>query len=254
MDVQKHIHVLQIHLLAMCRLSQRALDYSIKGYELGNPDICGHVCDAEHELGEHHLQIKRLCRKLMTAAVTTPSDLRFVLATLRLDHALHTIFRAATQIAQDTKLFLKSSPIAKCPALNHLGEFVNCSMRLCVVALFKKDAKHAETVLQSQGVWRRCEMVFDDVRDGVNHRMEARDIYALAIARSLGIIAKQAHEMADAILFWLKGSDDALALEADGHDALNLLFVGCSSSMESNSGPAISLRTISSTLNVGIPP
>ena len=254
MDVQKHIHVLQIHLLEMCRLSQRALDYSIKGFELGNPDICGHVCSAAHEFGEHHLQIKHLCRKLMTAEVTTPSDIRFVLATLRLDHALNAIFRAATQIAQDTKLFLKGNPIAKCPALNRLGEFVNCSMRLCIVALFKKDAEHAETVLQSQGVWRRCEMVFDDVRDGVNHRMEARDIYALAIARSLGIIAKQAHEMADAILFWLKGSDDALALEADGHDALNLLFVGCSTTMKSNSVPAIGHRVSPMALNVGIPP
>jgi phosphate uptake regulator len=252
MDVQKHIHVLQIHLLAMCRLSQRALDYSVKGYELGNPDICGHVCSAEHELAEHHLQIKHLCRKLMTAAVTTPSDLRFVLATLRLNHALHAIFRAATQIAQETKLFLKSNPIVQCPALNRLGEFVNCSMRLCIVALFKEDYVHAETVLQSQGVWRRCEMVFDDVRDGTNRRLEARDIYALAIARSLGIIAKQAHEMADAILFWLKGGDDALALEADGQDALNLLFVGCSTNMENQSQPALGLRVTPMAPNLGI--
>ena len=254
MDVQKNIHVLQIHLLAMCRLSQRALDYSIKGYELGNQDICRHVCTAEHEIAEHHSQIKHLCRKLMTAEVTGPSDIRFVLATLRLDHALHAIFRAATQIAQDTKLFLKGNPIVKCPVLNRLGEFVNCSMRLCIVALFKRDAEHAETVLQSQGVWRRCEMVFDDVRDGVNHRMEARDIYALAIARSLGIIAKQAHEMADAILFWLNGSDDALALQADGLDALNLLFVGCSTSMESNSGPTVGPHVTSMTMSVGIQP
>ncbi len=254
MDVQKHIHILQIHLLAMCRLSQRALDYSVKGYELGNPDICRHVCTTEHELAVHHFQIKHLCRKLMTAEVTAPSDIRFVLATLRLDHALDAIFRAAAQIAQDTRLFLKGNHIVKCPALNRLGEFVNCSMRLCIVALFKKHAEHAEAVLQSQGVWRRCEMIFDDVRDGVNHRMEARDIYALAIARSLGIIAKQAHEMADAIVFWLKGCDDALALEADGQDALNLLFVGCSTSMEGNSGPAIGHRTIPMILDVGIPP
>ncbi|HMH15600.1 MAG TPA: PhoU domain-containing protein [Edaphobacter sp.] len=254
MDVHKHICVLRIHLLTMCNLSQRALDYSIKGYEMGHPGICAHACSAEYELAEHHFQIKYLCRKLMTASVATPSDLRFVLATLRIDHALHAIFRAATRIAQDSIHFLEGMPAVKCPALNRLGEFVNCSMRLCIVALFKKDFVHAETVLQSQGVWRRCEMVFDDVRDGASHRMEAQDVYALAIARSLGIAAKQVHEMADAILFWLKGSDDALALMTDGQDTLNLLFGGCSSGMEDNSGPAIGHHTTSLTPIAGLLP
>lgn len=254
MDVQKHLYVLQIHLLAMSRLSQRALDYSIKGFELGCPRICGHVSSAEHELDEHHLKVNQLCRKLMTTAVTAPSDLRFILATLRIDNALHATSRAAAQIAQETILFLESSPMVKCPALNRLGEFVNCSMRLCIVALFKKDVVHAQTVIQSQAVWRRCEMVFDDARDDVKYRMEAQDIYALTIAGILGVIAKQAHEIADAILFWLKGSDDAFALEEDGQDTLSLLFTGCSTSIEIKSQLPTIHHSAPMTLNFGIPP
>ncbi len=254
MDVQKHIDVLRTHLLATSRLSQRALDYSIKGYEFGNLDICGHVRRDEQELRDHRFKIGQLCRKLMMAAVISPSALRFVLATLRLDRAFHAIYRATVQITQDTTIFLKASPVMKCPALDKLGEFVNCSMRLCIIALFKKDATHAETVLQSQGVWRRCELVFDHSRDTGNHRMEAHDIYALAIARNLGIIAKQAHVIADSVLFWLKGSDDVSALEADGQDALNLLFVGCSTSIESESHPPISHHVISTSSHAAISP
>jgi hypothetical protein len=231
MNVQRRIDVLRIHLLATSRLSQRALDYSIKGYEFGNLDICSHVCHDEHELREHHFRIGQLCRQLMTTTVT-PSDFRFVLATLRLNRAFHAIYRAAVQITQDTTIFLKASPIMKCPALDRLGEFVNCAMRLCIIALFKKDAAHAEMVLQSQGVWRRCELVFDHSRNN-DYRMEAHDVYALAIARNLGVIAKQAHVIADSVLFWLKGSDDVPGLEANGQDALNLLFVGCSTNAES---------------------
>ena len=252
MDAQKHITALRMHLLATSRLSQRALDYSIKGYEFGNLDICSHVCRGEHELREHHFKIGQLCRQLMTITVT-PSDLRFVLATRRLDRAFHAIYRAAVQITQDTTIFLNASSIMKCPALDRLGEFVNCSMRLCIIALFKQDAAHAETVLQSQGVWRRCELVFDHSRDSVNHRMESHDIYALAIARNLGLIAKQAHVIADSVLFWLKGSDDLPALEADGQDALNLLFAGCSTSMKTDS-PPVSHHDISASSSAAISP
>jgi hypothetical protein len=225
MKLYQPINVLRAQLLQMSRLSQWALDYSIKGYQLGSLEFSRSVLSTERELEPHHHQIKEICRKLATRKVTDSSDCRFVLIALRLSSALLTTSRAAVQIARDTPALLESDRMPKHAALCTLGDLVNSLMRLCLVALFKQEVRYAETVLQSQTVWRRCELVFDSMCEADHHTTDEQDIFEPAIARSLGTVARQTHDMADAILFWLKESDREPSFEADGHDALNSLFL-----------------------------
>ncbi|WP_433964216.1 PhoU domain-containing protein [Tunturiibacter gelidiferens] len=226
MNRYQPINVLQVQLVEMARLSQRVLDYSIKGYQLGSPEFSRSVRTTERELEQHHQRIKEICRKLATRKVTDSSDCRFVLIALRLSSALLTTSRAAVQIAQDTPSFFECSRMPKHAALCNLGDLVNSLMRLCIVALFKQELRYAEAVLQSQAVWRRCELVFDSMCEADHQTTDEQDIFEPAIARSLGTVARQTHDMADAILFWLKESDRELSFEANGHDTLNSLFLG----------------------------
>jgi phosphate uptake regulator len=66
MKLYQPISVLRVQLLQMSRLSQRALDYSIKGYQLGSLEFSRSVLSNERELEQHHHQIKEICRKLAT--------------------------------------------------------------------------------------------------------------------------------------------------------------------------------------------
>ena len=225
MKLYQPINVLRVQLVEMSRLSQRALDYSIKGYQLGSPEFSRSVRSAERELEQHHQRIKDICRKLAARKVTDSADCRFVLIAMRLSSALRTTSRVAVQIAQDTPSFFEISRMPKHAALCNLGDLVNSLVRLCIVALFKQEARYAETVLQSQAVWRRCEFVFESRNESAHQVTDEEDTFEPAIARSLGTVARQAHDMADAILFWLNESDREL-FPANGHDTLNFLFVG----------------------------
>jgi phosphate uptake regulator len=225
MELYQPINVLRVQLVEMSRLSQRALDYSIKGYQLGSPEFSRSVRTTERELEQHHQRIKDICRKLAARKVTDSGDCRFVLIAMRLSSALRATYRAAIQIAQDTPSFFESSRMPKHAALCNLGDLVNSLVRLCIVALFKQEARYAQTVLQSQAVWRRCEFVFESMHESDHQVTDEEDTFEPAIARSLGTVARQAHDMADAILFWLNESDREL-FHANGHDTLNFLFVG----------------------------
>lgn len=236
MKLYQPINVLRVQLVEMSRLSQRALDYSIKGYQLGSPEFSRSVCSTERELEQHYQRIKDICRKLAARKVTDSADCRFVLIAMRLSSALRTTSRAAVQIAKDTPSFFESSRMPKHAALCNLGDLVNSLVRLCIVALFKQDTRYAETVLQSQAVWRRCEFVFESAHETDHQTSDEVDIFEPAIARSLGTVARQAHDMADAILFWLKESDRDL-FHANGHDTLNFLFVGSCIPAETLPGP-----------------
>ncbi|MFL6428649.1 MAG: PhoU domain-containing protein [Acidobacteriaceae bacterium] len=205
MNSQRHIQILRVHLLAMSRLAQRALDYSIKGYELRNLDFARRVPAANGELDAHYRQIKELSRELMNGGAAKPSDSRFALAAVSIGTALHLTHSAAAAIAQDSVRLLETSGIHKCAPLDSMAQLVNGSIRLCIVSLFQQDAAHARTVLRHQETLRFRELTSSALHPHIDRWAGAQGDFERSVIRSLGQVAKQAHEIAEAILFWLEG-------------------------------------------------
>ena len=222
MNSQQHIRNLRVQLLAMSRVSQRALDYAIKGYELRNLDFARQVPAVNSELEGHHRQIKDLSRELMSGSSSNPSDSRFAFAAASINTALHVTYTAAAEIAQDSLRLLESSGIHGCAALERMGQLVNGSMRLCVVALFQQDAAHAKTVLRRQEAARLRELTSIGLHPHIGRWAGAQGDFERSVIRSLGEVAKQAHEMADAILFWLEGKSCVAVARSDRHLSLDL--------------------------------
>lgn len=217
MNSQEHIHTLRVQLLAMSRLSQRALDDSIKGYQARNLDFSRHVCTAHREIGDHHRRIKELCREVMNGDIAKAPDLRFAFAALNIGTALDATYTAAAEIARDTIRLLETGSIQHCEALEDMAQLMNGSIRLCIVALFEKDARHAETLLRHLDSLQLRELHSVDSRPHVDHRTERYDDFERAMTQRLGEVAKQAHEIADAIAFWLEGNSCIAAPAEDKH-------------------------------------
>lgn len=210
MNSQQHIHILRVQLLAMSRLSQRALDDSIKGYGMRNLDFSRHARTAHREIEEHHRRIQELCRELLDDGFTKTADSRYAFAALNIESALHATYTAAVDIARDTVRQLESGSMQRSEDLENMAHLVNGAMRLCTVALFEKDACHAESVL------RHLESV--ELRglasvDSRSHGSRQQGSFECDVTRSLGEVAKQVREMADAILFLL-GGNSSIAVSA----------------------------------------
>jgi hypothetical protein len=233
MNLQEQRTALRTQLLDLSRLSQRALDYSVKGYELKNSDFSRQPGSVSRETKERYTQIRILCRQLIGMSVAAPCDFRFSLAALRLNSAFYKTYKAATRIAQASTLVLGSSTVSRRAALDEFGKLVNRLVRLSTVALFLNDSGPAEEVLHNQAIWRRSELLLDR-----SHSDVECDCDTLAIMQNLSVVAKQAHEMADAILFWLKGRDCALAFETEGHHALEYLIPKSVLAVEKSPRPA----------------
>jgi phosphate uptake regulator len=208
--------VLRVQLLALSKLSQRAVDHSIKGYEFRNPDFCRSVLTPDlsspndgrtkKQAAEHHRRIKDLSRKLIVDGMTTQSDFLYASAALEIAAALHLASTAAIQIAKDTLHLIESGSQKTCAALQRVGRLVNDAMRVAVVALFNEDAGHARAVLQSQELDRLCAPGFDGLYGGIDQKILAEGAVELAIARSLGEIGRQARDIAETLLCWLEQS------------------------------------------------
>lgn len=201
----QQIQLLRVHLLAMARLSQRALDYSEKGYTLRNSDFSRHIHLSAPEIEQHHQRAKELYREFTESGMTNSLETRFAFAAVSIGNALHAMHSAAVGIAQDTLRLLESSGIQGCPALEAMSRHVNAASRVCVVALFEENAAHARTVLRQTERCRFRELNSIALHPHIGRWAGAQGDFERSVIRSLGDVAKQTHEMADAILFWLEG-------------------------------------------------
>jgi phosphate uptake regulator len=206
-NIQQQIHVLRSELLVMARLTQRAVDYSIKAYQLGRPEFCRHASNTDDEVHKLQRCIADRGHVLLSAGLPVDSDSRFVSSALRICSALHITYAAATGVAQNTMLSLKGEGIAVSPVIEEMGQLVNCLVRLCIVALFNKQIQSAKTVLQNDGTGQWFDLAVYQLCGGPIQRTNAQASIELAIHKSLDQIAEQAHEIADAITFWLDGND-----------------------------------------------
>jgi len=195
------------HLLRMTRLAQRAVDYSIKAYELGSYEICYIVRNTEDELCKLQLNIGDRGRLLRAEGRPVDTESTAASCALRVYSALQITCFAATEIAQNTLLLLESGRKTKSPSKMETANFVNGLVRLYTVALFKEETQHARLILQASEGHRRFGLPLDLWEDELIYRDGANARFELAITHCLAQIAEQAHEIADTIMLWLDGKD-----------------------------------------------
>jgi uncharacterized protein with PhoU and TrkA domain len=203
--IQQHLQVLRSELFEMSGLTQRAVDYSIKAYELGSREFCRYVRKSEHEFDELQRCVAQLCHELLATGLPVESEARFVWCALQVCSSLGATHAAATDIAQQTTRFLEGGAVFESPALEATGRVVNRLVRLSTIALRKEEVRHAEVVLQSRGVERWFKLAAYHGSGGNDQRIGARAPFELAITRNLSQIAKQTYDIAYAITVWLEG-------------------------------------------------
>jgi phosphate uptake regulator len=207
MNVQRPSKVMHSHLLKMTMLSQKAVDYSIKSYEWKSLEFCKAVLNAEAEWAEVQREIGDQGRTFRAAGRPIDFDSPFAGCALRIFGALRVTYAAATQIARHTMLMLESGRLAPSSEIREMGDHVNSLVRLYTVALFKKNAEHAATILQNAKVrdwfYPRIYPLQNDVCQGNGATVQLE----FEIVRSLAQIAEQALEIGEAIMRWLEGND-----------------------------------------------
>ena len=205
-DLQ-YSRVSRSHLLRMTRLAQRAVDYSIKAYELGSYELCDVVRNAEDEL--HKLQLNIGDRGRLLRAEGWPVDTESTAAScaLRVYSALQVTYFAAAEMAQNTVLLLESGRKTQSSSKMGTTDFVNSLVRLYTVALFDEDIQHARMILQVNEGHRRFDRQLNLREEELIYRNDASARFELAITHCLAQIAEQAYEIANTVVQWLDGKD-----------------------------------------------
>jgi phosphate transport system protein len=197
-------------LLAMAALSQQALEFSVEAYLSRDVGLSNHVQEIEAAINAAETSVDEMAYDLLAKEQPMAIDLRFILSVIKINGDLERIGDQSTNIASRT-LALGSLPSISLPVdIQTMGDKVGIMIRRAIQALLEGDSKLAESVL-----------AMDDEVDDMNRVIQSelvevmkqhpevaeQSLNAIIISRNLERAADHATNIAEDVIFWIKGND-----------------------------------------------
>ena len=197
-------------LLAMAALSQQALEFSVEAYLERDMALCDHVLEIEEAINAAETTVDEMAYELLAKEQPMAIDLRFILSVIKINSDLERIGDQAANIAERAQAMKGETEIPLPDDIEQMGEQAGVMIRSAIQALIEADAKMAESVLS-----------LDDQVDEHNRKVQAelmevmqqqpaisvQALTAILIARNLERAADHATNIAEDVIFWLRGSD-----------------------------------------------
>lgn len=207
---QQQLAELKDKLLAMAALAQQALDCAMDGYLKADPVLLHHVQENEAAINAAERSLDEMAYELMAMEQPMAIDLRFLLAVIKINGDLERIGDQSVNIAERGAELLKM-PAADLPVnMQEMGDLTQRMIRFALQSLLEGDPNMAKSVL-----------TMDDDVDRMNrdtHRSliamiqqhpewTGQALSTIIISRNLERVADHATNIAEDVIFWVRGAD-----------------------------------------------
>ncbi len=207
---QQGLDELKEKLLRMGGLAEQAIDRATEAYRTRDSKYCQMVFTGENAINEAEREIDELSLDLLAMQQPMAVDLRFILAVLKINADLERVGDQAVNIAQRV-LDLISEPEVQLPVdIPRMADSVSTMVQRALEAFLDGKAEVAEAVLQMDGIVDRMkdEAFIVLVQKMHNDPTVTRPaLNVLLISRNLERIADHATNIAEDVIFWVRGAD-----------------------------------------------
>jgi phosphate transport system protein len=217
---QQQLIELKDKLLAMAALSQQALDYSVEAYLNRDAALCQHVRNIETAINSAERDVDQMAYDLLAKEQPMAIDLRFILAVIKINGDLERVGDQSTNIIDRTMAMIDQEEIDLPVDMARMGSFCGRMVRSSIQALLEADVRLAESILE-----------MDEEMDEMNSKAHkalvdlmqkspaasTQALNAIIIARNLERMSDHATNIAEDVIFWIRGSDirHKMSLAAD---------------------------------------
>lgn len=207
---QNGLDELKEKLLRMGGLAEQAIDQAIEAYRTRDAKYCQKVLINENDINQAEREIDELALDLLAMQQPMAIDLRFIIAVVKINADLERVGDQAVNIGQRV-LDLISEPEVQLPVdIPRMGASVTAMVQRSLESFLDGRAEVAEAVLQMDNVVDRMK---DEAFVVLVQKMIAEPqttraaLNVLLIARSLERIADHATNIAEDVIFWVRGAD-----------------------------------------------
>jgi phosphate transport system protein len=207
---QQGLDELKGKLLAMAGLVEHAVDLALRAYRERVPELCQKVIEGETLINMAEREIDHLALDLLAMQQPMAVDLRFILAVIKSNADLERVGDQAVNVVQRVMDLIALPQVELAADIPEMATMAAQMVRQALEAFVSGNAELAQQVLET-----------DDVVDRMNQEIflsmdrtmrESPDLIRQAldtiiIARNLERVADHATNIAEDVIFWVRGAD-----------------------------------------------
>jgi phosphate transport system protein len=197
-------------LLRMGGLCERMIQSAVRALLERDLSHANEILRYEEQVNELHVQIDERCMKLLALQGPVASDLRAVIAALKINNDLERIGDQACNISQNTLDLLKSPNVSVQEGLPRMAELAAQMVRESLDAYVKRDTSLAEGVLRKEEMVDGLKKQIFDAQLVVMTKDSGqvkRGLGIILIARNLEKVGDHATNVAEDVIFMVKAKD-----------------------------------------------
>jgi phosphate transport system protein len=197
-------------LLTMGGLAEQAVDRAIEGYRRRDTKLAQSVFDIEAHINRTEREIDELALDLLAMQQPMAVDLRFITACMKINADLERVGDQAVNIAERA-IEVMQLPEADLPIdIPKMAGTVAAMVRRALEAFIQARPDLAEAILKMDDIVDRMDdeifIAMADVMKKSPH-LSAQALDALLISRNLERVADHATNIAEDVIFWVRGAD-----------------------------------------------
>jgi phosphate transport system protein len=207
---QQGLDELKGKLLAMGGLVEHAVDLAVRAYRDRVPELCEKVFEDETLINMAERDIDHLALDLLAMQQPMAVDLRFILAVIKSNADLERVGDQAVNVVQRVMDLIALPPAEMAADIPEMAAIAAQMVRQALEAFVSGNAELAQQVLETDDIVDRLNQEIFLAMDKTMRESPALIRQALdtvIIARNLERIADHATNIAEDVIFWVRGAD-----------------------------------------------
>ena len=197
-------------LLVMAGMAEQAIQRSIEAYRVRDVSICDLVQRSEPAINRQEREIDQMALDLLAMEQPMAIDLRFILAVIKINADVERVGDQAVNIAERVRDLQLMPPVDLPVDIPKLASMAASMVRRALQAFIDADANLAESVLtmddqvdqMNTAAYRTLSKL---IHDEPSQTQQALNV--LLIARNLERVGDHATNIAEDVIFWVRGAD-----------------------------------------------
>ncbi len=194
----------------MSALVESAIYRSVQGVVEKNEELAQQVLRNEARVNQLEIEVDEMAISLLALQAPLAADLRLVTAAIKINNDLERMGDLSASIAQSALALIREPVIRPLIDIPHIAGLAQSMVRKALDAFVNRDAELARSVLASDDA-------VDNMRTASYHELMSfmeknpshipQALYLLSVVRNLERIADHSTNIAEDVLFLVKGID-----------------------------------------------
>ena len=197
-------------LLTMGGLAEQAVDQAVEAYRRRDLKLCQNVLEIEANINRAEREIDELALDLLAMQQPMAVDLRFITACMKINADLERVGDQAVNIVERAQEIISLPEADLAVDIPKMAATVAGMVRRSLEAFIQGRADLAEAILKMDDIVDRMDdeifiQMASTMKQDPQTSTQALDV--LLIARNLERVADHATNIAEDVIFWVRGAD-----------------------------------------------